>query len=609
MIHVHQRIYNGDLAALGAFHSEFFFDCEVDGDIVYVGFEAEGVTSFSGNWYFGLKVEGTDVLTGTDRVQITSGDLEVENDTLSIPINFRDRMVPTIDEKGAGMIDGPITVIIKVDDGIDADVAAAIHAAASKATPVDADELGIVDSAASNVLKKLTWANLKATLKTYLDTLYVALTGAQTIAGVKTFSSIPLIPDDAYDATTWNANLGVPTKNAIRDKFESLSFAADLDDLTDVALTSVLEGQTLVKGPGGNWVNDDFIGNGTTGREALWLDPATSQSWLGDVNANGNDTRLIVDDVAEEIQASKPITVPDEAYDSTAWNGSLEVPTKNAIRDKIEALILGGGSYTDEQAQDAVGAMVDSSLVYDDATPALSRAALTGDVTAAAGNNATTIANNAVTTTKINNSAVTLAKIANIADQTILGNNTGGAAAPVALTAAQVRTLLSLVIGTNVQAWDADLDAIAALAASNDDFIQRKAGAWANRTISQVISDLQGDGLSSPVCGFRNIPQNSQSAAYTCVAADSGKHILHPAADTNARTFTIPANSSVAFPVGTAITFINETSQVVTIAITTDTLTWAGTTLTGSRSLGQNGMATAIKVTSTKWIISGDGLT
>lgn len=46
------------------------------------------------------------------------------------------------------------------------------HAATSKATPVDADELPIVDSAASNVLKKLTWANLKATLKTYLDTLY-----------------------------------------------------------------------------------------------------------------------------------------------------------------------------------------------------------------------------------------------------------------------------------------------------------------------------------------------------------------------------------------------------------------------------------------------------
>ena len=53
----------------------------------------------------------------------------------------------------------------------------------------------------------------------------------------------------------------------------------------------------------------------------------------------------------------------------------------------------GGGGYTDEQAQDAVGAMVDTTLVYTDATPLLKRAALTGDVTAAAGSNATTIKN------------------------------------------------------------------------------------------------------------------------------------------------------------------------------------------------------------------------
>lgn len=46
-------------------------------------------------------------------------------------------------------------------------VAADTHAAASKTTPVDADEIPLVDSAASWVLKKLTWANLKATLLTY----------------------------------------------------------------------------------------------------------------------------------------------------------------------------------------------------------------------------------------------------------------------------------------------------------------------------------------------------------------------------------------------------------------------------------------------------------
>lgn len=50
-------------------------------------------------------------------------------------------------------------------------IAPGTHAATSKATPVDADELPLVDSAASNVLKKLTWANLKATIKTYYDSV------------------------------------------------------------------------------------------------------------------------------------------------------------------------------------------------------------------------------------------------------------------------------------------------------------------------------------------------------------------------------------------------------------------------------------------------------
>lgn len=44
----------------------------------------------------------------------------------------------------------------------DLETATATHNATSKATPVDADEIPLVDSAADFVLKKLTWANLKA---------------------------------------------------------------------------------------------------------------------------------------------------------------------------------------------------------------------------------------------------------------------------------------------------------------------------------------------------------------------------------------------------------------------------------------------------------------
>ena len=121
------------------------------------------------------------------------------------------------------------------------------------------------------------------------------------------------------------------------------------------------------------------------------------------------------------------------------------------------------------------------------------------------------------------------------------------------------------------------------------------------------LSSSTADGTNA--VGFLNIPQNSQSAAYTLVLADAGKHIFHPSTDANARTFTIPANSSVAYPIGTAITFINMTAAVVTIAITTDTMYLSAAGTTGSRSLAQYGSATAIKMTSTTWLISGSGLT
>lgn len=129
-------------------------------------------------------------------------------------------------------------------------------------------------------------------------------------------------------------------------------------------------------------------------------------------------------------------------------------------------------------------------------------------------------------------------------------------------------------------------------------------------TINGTTGELAGatvDGVNA--IGFQTVPQNSQSANYTLVLTDLGKHIFHPVGDNNARTFTIPANSSVAYPVGAVVTFINMAAANVTIAITTDTLTLSPGGTSGSRTLAQNGAATCIKITSTQWLISGSGLT
>lgn len=106
------------------------------------------------------------------------------------------------------------------------------------------------------------------------------------------------------------------------------------------------------------------------------------------------------------------------------------------------------------------------------------------------------------------------------------------------------------------------------------------------------------------------IPQNSQSANYTCVLSDAGKHIY--LAGSGSRTFTIPANSSVPYDIGTVITFVNTANggNVLTIACgdTMILMNGAASPSTGNRTLANYGIATALKVVATTWVISGAGL-
>lgn len=139
--------------------------------------------------------------------------------------------------------------------------------------------------------------------------------------------------------------------------------------------------------------------------------------------------------------------------------------------------------------------------------------------------------------------------------------------------------------------------------------VRTAADTWAQRNVvaGAGIVVTNGDGVAGNPTVASNIPQNSKSANYTTTLTDTNGHLLHPSTDNNPRTFTIDSNANVAYPIGTAISFVNEIN-VVTIAITSDTMTMAGTGTTGSRSLAANGIATALKVGTTKWVISGTGL-
>ena len=132
--------------------------------------------------------------------------------------------------------------------------------------------------------------------------------------------------------------------------------------------------------------------------------------------------------------------------------------------------------------------------------------------------------------------------------------------------------------------------------------------------LSTSAENLAGTAVTSPtVAGVREmtslVPQNIQAGNYTAVLLDQGKHIYHASDAGASDTYTIPANASVAYPIGTALTFINMSSDTVAIAITSDTLYLATDGTTGSRTLAQYGVAVAIKMTATTWIISGSALT
>lgn len=82
---------------------------------------------------------------------------------------------------------------------------------------------------------------------------------------------------------------------------------------------------------------------------AAWVDVTTG----GGAGAWGAITGTLADqtDLQAALDAKASLTgatftgdiiVPDDAYDATGWNGNNEAPTKNAVRDKIESLSLGG---------------------------------------------------------------------------------------------------------------------------------------------------------------------------------------------------------------------------------------------------------------------------
>jgi hypothetical protein len=203
--------------------------------------------------------------------------------------------------------------------------------------------------------------------------------------------------------------------------------------------------------------------------------------------------------------------------------------------------------------------------------------------------------------------AGTLASSAALTASTLLVGGGAGAAPTTTTTATGALTFLGTPSSANLAALLTDeTGSGSAVFATSPTLVTPILGT----PTSGTLSGCTVDGTDS--VGFRNIPQNAQTGNYTMVLADSGKHIYH-ASGAGAALYTIPAASSVAYPLGTAITFINLSATSITIGITTDTMYLSSAGTTGTRTLAQFGSATAIKVSGVSsagiWVISGSGIT
>ena len=134
-------------------------------------------------------------------------------------------------------------------------------------------------------------------------------------------------------------------------------------------------------------------------------------------------------------------------------------------------------------------------------------------------------------------------------------------------------------------------------------------GNRSNYFANAFIDDLSSSFLDSEnPLGFRNVPIVSVAAnVANTVASDAGKAFYH-ASGAAVNTVNIAANANVSYINGTVLTFINLSANALTISCG-DTMTFIANGATGSRTLANNGMATAIKVANTAWVITGSNIT
>lgn len=121
-----------------------------------------------------------------------------------------------------------------------------VSALTNYTTPLDADIVPVVDTA-NTTTKGTTWANIKATLKTYFDTLYPAETTSTLGATIN--GATAAVPNDTDLVATVDTSVvkkitWTNVKAFLKTYFDTLYSTKALDNLASVAINTTLASDT-----------------------------------------------------------------------------------------------------------------------------------------------------------------------------------------------------------------------------------------------------------------------------------------------------------------------------------------------------------------------------
>jgi hypothetical protein len=345
---------------------------------------------------------------------------------------------------------------------------------------------------------------------------------------------------------TWLRNVTAAVKDLYSSKQDTLVSGVNIKTVNSNTLLGagdlVIAGAGDVTGPAGAVDNNIVLFDGATGKTIKDSGANLSQYVPTTRTINGYDLSanraLVTSDIAE----SGSLYFTDERVDDRVavliqngtgitWSyndvANILTPTVSLAAFSTTNLSEGANLYfTDERAQDAVGTILTDTatidFTYDDATPSITADVKDGSITYAKIQDVSTtdrlLGRSTAGAGDVEEIVCTAAGRALIDDATAaaqrttlgattVGGNTFTLANPGAITwlrvnadntvtarsAADTRTDLSLVVGTNLQAWDPDLDTWSGVvrAAGFDTFAVTPTSA----NLRALLTDEVGTGL------------------------------------------------------------------------------------------------------------------